>query len=65
MFPITSPTDLYEEYQARVAAAVEQATRVPEARRVPGVIAWLRWQARRIAHRLRRAGYPQAVDSGT
>ncbi len=41
MFPITSPKDLYEEYEARVAKAVRNAQHMTEDQPRPGRLAGL------------------------
>ena len=39
MYPYTSPTDLYQEYQTRVAKAVRQHELASEAQQRPGRLA--------------------------
>ncbi len=41
MYPMTSPTELYNEYQARVAKAVRQHQLAAEAQRRPSLLAVL------------------------
>ena len=64
MFPITSPRDLYEEYEARATKAVQTAQYASEAEPRPGRLAALlaRFEAWLTARRVYPARYE--VDEG-
>ena len=64
MFPITSPTDLYEEYQARVAQAVRHGQYASKAQPKPGMLpAMLAWiKVRLTAAHLSPARHEVAED---
>ena len=64
MYPYSSPTDLYQEYQARVAKAVRQHEHASAAQQVPGRLAvtLARFEAWLTARRIYPARYE--VDEG-
>ena len=61
MYPYSSPTDVREQYQARVDAAVRSAQRLDTTRGTKGESPWTRLRAWLSARRATRVQGPQPV----